>query len=78
MKRLVRPLILTACFMTGAFIHGFLSVNYLGLSYIFSLALGAALWGFRRPNAPAEARRDSGVVLQPVVRNSESEKGATQ
>jgi hypothetical protein len=36
--------------MTGAFIHGFLSVNYLGLSYLFSLALGAALWGFRMPN----------------------------
>ena len=26
-------------------------------------------------NAPAETRRDSGVVLQPVVRNSESTKG---
>ncbi len=32
-------------------------------------------WVRRPANAPAETRRDSGVVLQPVVRNSESEKG---
>lgn len=37
----------------------------------------AAACGFT-PNAPAETRRDSGVVLQPVVRNSESKKGARQ
>lgn len=50
MKRLVRPLLLTAIFLAGAFIHGFLSVHFLGLSYIFSLVLGAVLWRFSRPN----------------------------
>lgn len=50
LKTIVRPLILTACFLAGAFIHGFLSVDFLGLSYLFSFALGAVLWCFRRPN----------------------------
>lgn len=45
-SQIIKVLILTPCFLAGAFIHGFLSVDYLATSYFFSLALGAVLWHF--------------------------------